>query len=128
MDAMEIGVGNFVLGTTLNTNYGAKEGGGVDLEGESKAFGNNRHRLGAWVDGMVYSSPLYAGFKQGNNIMRVGLNNPWVQDHTQNWVHRGGIWPINRYIYQNYYNDYSEFQKGVYSYFGYYNPYTLYSK
>jgi hypothetical protein len=59
--------------------------------------------------------------------MRLGYSHPVFQDRTQNWIHRNGFlyFPFG---HQNFYNDYSEFQKGLYFYSGYHNPYSLYAK
>ena len=68
-----------------------------------------------------YSSPLYLGIKNGNSITRIGYNHPWIQDRTQNFIHKN-----TGFGHQNFYNKYDYFKAGAYLYQGYYNPFTLY--
>jgi hypothetical protein len=67
---------------------------------------------------------LYIGVRSENNIMRIGYSHRYVQDRTQNWVHRNGFFylPLG---HQHYYNKYDDFYQGTYYYSGYYNPYSL---
>jgi hypothetical protein len=118
-NAIEIGIGNFVFGTTLYNNDPAGEGQGV-LNLPDRRGNYNTGNYKAWENGKVYNSPWYAGYRSGNNVTRWGYSHPSAQDLTQNNVHR--LVPFGR---QNYYVDYSEFTSGPYMYSGFYNPYSL---
>jgi hypothetical protein len=74
-----------------------------------------------WVNGQVYFSPLWLGYRDGNTVSRIGYSHWRVQDATQNGVHK---WvPFGR---QQYYLGYDGFKAGYYLYSGYYNPFSLY--
>jgi RHS repeat-associated protein len=131
-NALEVGIGNFVFGTYLYNND--PEGGdkGVMKSDDPRAVdrrGNrNLHKKTAWEEGKTYRSPGYIGYRKGSNILRLGYSHEIFQDRTQNWVHRNGF-PGLGWLgigYQNFYNDYSDFQRGGYRYSGYYNPYSLF--
>ena len=122
-NAIEIGIGNFVFGTTLYNNFPGPQPGGenqgvVDLPDRRGNYNTDGYK--AWRNGKVYNSPWYAGYSSGNNVTRWGYSHPSAQDLTQNNVHR--LVPFGR---QNYYVDYSEFTSGPYMYSGFYNPYSL---
>jgi RHS repeat-associated protein len=121
-NAWELSIGDLSLGSSIYTNDPKGEGLGVNLEGENLLGKLNKHGNGAWKNGQVYSSPLWIGYRSGNSISRIGYSNPWVQDRTQNVIHRRGL-PAMR---QNYYNKYDRFEYGWSSYFGYYNPFSFY--
>lgn len=119
--AFELGIGDFVFGGNIYTNYGEAESGKEPINKKSKIWKENRGDYKAWDNGKVYSSPLWVGYKNGNSITRIGYSHKSFQDLTQNGVHK---WvPFGR---QNYYLDYSEFRSGLYSYSGMFNPFSLY--
>ncbi len=119
--AFELGIGNFVFGGNIYTNYGEAESGKEPINKKSKIWKENRDDYKAWDNGKVYSSPLWIGYRNGSSITRVGYSHKSFQDLTQNGVHK---WvPFGR---QNYYLDYSQFRSGLYSYSGTYNPFSLY--
>ena len=68
-------------------------------------------------------SPLFFGYRFGNNIYRAGYNHHSFQDFTQNGVHK--FFPFGR---QHYYQDYSKFNYEMYYYQGLYNPYSLWGR
>ncbi len=122
-NAIEIGIGNVVFGTTLYNNFPGPQSGAEnqDVVNIPDRRGNyNTDGYGAWRNGKVYNSPWYAGYRSGSNVTRLGYSHPSAQDLTQNNVHR--LVPFGR---QNYYVDYSEFTSGPYTYSGFYNPYSL---
>jgi hypothetical protein len=119
--AGEIGYGDVVFGFNVYTNNPTKETHEVDYNGTNLLGKKNRWGNGSWIGGLVYSSPAYIGIRQGNSITRFGYSSRWVQDRTQNLIHRN-FYPGR----QNFYNDYSQMTDGWYSYWGYYNPLTLY--
>jgi hypothetical protein len=126
-NAVEIGIGNFVIGTNLYNNDPAGEGqvavNGTDRMGNpNKSFKGINY--GKWSNGKVYSSPLWFGYRKGGSVIRTGYSNPMVQDRTQNWVHRNGFFYLP-FGHQNFYTDDSQFTHGPYMYNGYYNPYSL---
>ena len=119
--AFELGIGDFVFGGNIYTNYGEAESKNKTVNEKSKIWGKNRGDYEAWTNGKMYSSPLWVGYKNGNSITRIGYSHKSFQDLTQNGVHK---WvPFGR---QNYYLDYSEFNTGFYSYSGMFNPFSLY--
>jgi RHS repeat-associated protein len=133
--AWELQVGDFVMGSSVYTNdpkgEAAKAGisreQATDMDGLNLSGQTNKHGNGAWKEGQVYSSPIWIGFRNGNNIIRTGFSDRRVQDRTQNWVHRNlGIGDRINIGYQNYYNRYDYFYEGPYGYSGYYNPFSLY--
>ena len=124
--AAEVGFGDFVFGFQVNTNAPTNEKNKVDPDGVNKLGNKNLHGYGSWIGGLVTSAPAYIGFRNGNEITRFGYSSRWVQDRTQNFIHRNfGINQLS-FGYQNYYNDYSQMKEGLYSYSGFYSPYTLY--
>jgi len=126
-NAATIGWGNWEIGTNLRNNerpFPDDDSDHVDLSGTNLLGKTNKNGKGAWKNGKVYSSPLWFGYRNGSNVTRIGFSHKMVQDRTQNWVHRNGFFymPFGR---ANYFNDYSEFKTGGYSYSGYNNPYSL---
>ncbi|MDR1679837.1 MAG: hypothetical protein LBR81_08695 [Prevotellaceae bacterium] len=126
-NAVEVSIGNFVFGTNL---YNNDPGGeipyqGYDPNGLDRLGNTNKRNLGAWTNGQTYSSPFWIGFRNGNNIARIGYSHPIVQDRTQNWVHRNGFFYLP-FGHQRFYNKYDAMYEGTYSYSGYHNPYSLY--
>ena len=118
--AAELSIGNFTIGTYVVTNDGkaANEPTGHDpslLLGENKNFGAHTH-------GEVFSAPLWVGYKYNNQICRIGVGHPYVQDLTQNAVHHY-LKPVGApdYVHYNF------FKGGPYSYFGYNNPISLWN-
>jgi RHS repeat-associated protein len=124
-NAVELTIGNFAIGTWLYNNDPASEGKGFDLFGTNRQGKMNRpvngnQRFGTWNNGKVYQSPIYFGIRSGNTVDRIGYSSPWVQEYTQNTVHR---WvPFGR---QNFYTEDSDFRYGLYLYAGYHNPFSL---
>jgi hypothetical protein len=117
--AVEVGYKDFVLGTFVYTNAPDKN---LDRSKAHSSFWNRTKD--AYADGRVFSSPLYVGYKQGGKVTRIGLNQPWVQDATQNGVHLylSKASPLFPTPYQGHPDYYSS----AYRYRGYYNPYSLY--
>ena len=72
--------------------------------------------------GEVFSAPLWVGYKYNNQICRIGVGHPYVQDLTQNAVHHY-LKPVGApdYVHYNF------FKGGPYSYFGYNNPISLWN-
>lgn len=123
-NALEIGIGNFVIGTNLYNNDPTGEGQGFDPNGTDRMDNLNTKGYGAWDSGKVYSSPLWLGYRVGGSVVRTGWSNPMVQDRTQNWVHRNGFFYLP-FGHQNFYTDDSQFTHGPFMFSGYYNPYSL---
>ena len=124
-NAVEIGIGKFIFGTHLFNNDPEGSKSDIDYEGRNVVFDKlNKNGKGAWVDGQTYSSPFYVGYRSGNNVVRFGYSHRYVQDRTQNWVHRNGFFYLP-FGHQNYYNKYKHMYEGAYRYSGYYNPYSL---
>lgn len=125
-NAVELGIGNFVVGVNTYTNdplnqYGRDD---YDPDGMDMRGNKNKHGYGAWKNGQVFSSSAWIGYKNGNSVTRLGYSHPFVQDMTQNSVHRNGFFHLP-FGYQNYYNKYDYFQQGLNSNYGTYNPYNL---
>jgi hypothetical protein len=121
-NAIEFGLGDFVMGTNLWTNNPDPNNENKDWnpDGTNLRGKTNKHGNGAWNNGQVLSAPLYFGYSQGNAVTRAGISNPWVQDRTQNFIHKNFL-PG----YQHFYNNYDNMKQGPWSYSGYYNPFTL---
>lgn len=132
-NAVEIGIGDYVIGTRLyNNNPGPSgERQGFDPDGTDLMGNRNKsHKgkvFGSHDNGKVYSSPLWVGARFGNTVDRIGYSHKMVQDRTQNWVHRNGFFYLP-FGHQHFYVDYSQFRTGVFSFTGHYNPYSLWGK
>jgi hypothetical protein len=135
-NAWELTVGDWSIGSYIYTNEpegeivvpnDLKENPEkyINYDGVNMAGKKNKHGNGAWKNGIVYTSPLWLGYRAGNSVSRIGLDSPWVQDKTQNWVHRNGFFYLP-FGHQNYYNTYSIDYPHSYFYSGYYNPFSLY--
>ena len=120
-NAIEVGIADFLIGTNLWTNEATESQSNVDLDGVNLRGKKNKHGFGAWKDGQVWSAPFYVGLRQGNTVTRIGYSDKWVQDRTQNFIHKN--FPPG---YTNFFNRYDFFKSGPWSYTGYYNPFTLY--
>lgn len=121
-NALEISIGNFVIGTRLYNNDPKAEGFGT--ENTPDLLGHyNMHGQSAWKNGQTYSSPLWAGFRFGNTVERVGYSHPLFQDRTQNFIHLR--FPPG---YQHFYNKYDQFKYGLMFQSNYYNPYSLWGR
>ena len=121
--AVEVRVGNFVIGKNVYTNSPDREN--IDPAYTSKFWdrpiwnklGINATRP-AYKDGISHSSPLYIGVRHGNRITRLGVDHPVFQDVFQNGWH---ILSNSPFFYTPYGANPSAFR-----YSGYYNPYSLY--
>jgi hypothetical protein len=123
----ELSVNKFSVGFSIYTNQQINGIDEVDEKGISSIWGENRPdkdgNKGSWKNGIVYDSPIWIGYNYGYGISRIGFSNKYVQDATQNGIHK---WiPFGR---QNYYNNYSTGINHFYGYSSYYNPYSLYGK
>ncbi len=129
-NAIEIGIGDFTIGSWIFTNDPAREGSGkydYPTDRQSPIWGSNKRGYRAkkyttWKSGQVFAAPLYLGYRYNNKISRFGLSEPWIQDFQQNGIHQSPFTPGN----QNYYLDYDYFNRGIYMYGGFYNPHSLY--
>ena len=126
-NALELTLGNFSIGSYIYTNAGEAESikmnelAGTDLTDDtclSPIWGKNRGKYSTWTWGETFSAPVWVGYRQGNQIQRVGYSFRGAQDFQQNGIHKY----IGR---QNFYTGYNNFKSGFYSYSGYYNPFSL---
>jgi hypothetical protein len=120
--AAELTIGKLSIGTYIYTNDGKKESGGIDngTENESSPiWGNGKY--GKWKNGEVYFAPAWIGYRNGNQITRIGYSARWIQDLTQNGIHKT-ISPTPFFLNYNY------FRTGGYFYSGYYNPHSLWDR
>ena len=127
-NAATISWGNWELGTNLRNNL-QNEGidevddFGEDLRGNiNQDYGGKRY--GKWKNGQTYSSPMWIGYRNGNNVTRVGYNHPIFQSLTQDVTHKHGFFGMP-FGHANFFSNYGHFEKGGYSYSGYNNPYSL---
>ncbi len=138
-NAVELGFwgGDFVVGTNLYNNYQKKDRDPVDDTGENYhakkgwfGFGNKiKREYGTWENGQTYRSPLWFGFRAGNNVTRIGYSHSTIQHATQNWfAHQRGFGRLGLFGYANYFKGYDYFDQGGYVYSGYYNPFSLWGK
>jgi len=121
--AVELTVGKWSIGTYLYTNDGEKASEGMQDKTDECVppwpVGKNKNAgLSTWTNGRPYFAPLWIGYRNGNQIIRIGTSQKWVHNITQNWVHHG-------FGKQNYYMSYDEFKSGPYFYTGYRNPFSL---
>ena len=125
--AAELTLGKFSVGSYIYTNDGNKESKKIDsnnptdLNATAPLLGKNKK--GAWKNGRVYFAPLWAGYRQGNQVTRIGFSNKMVQNFTQNLLHKIAF-------STPYFLNYDEFNPNGwgYVYSGYYNPLTLWGR
>ncbi|MCD6661526.1 MAG: polymorphic toxin type 23 domain-containing protein [Lentimicrobium sp.] len=122
---MDLSIGTYLYNNDPKNTEGEKA---YSLDKESPFWGKNRpgknnKEFGGWNKGLTYMSPLYFGFKFANNVYRIGYNHHIFQDFTQNGIHK--FFPPGR---QHFYQDYSEFNYGMYYYQGWYNPYSFWGR
>jgi hypothetical protein len=128
--AAELTIGKWSIGTYLYTNDGREESGDMQDRSENcvppKFLGifNSRNKnegLSTWANGRPYSAPLWVGYRNGNQITRIGISREWIHNNTQNFVHQ-------RFGKANYYMSYDEFRRSTYFYTGYRNPLSLWDR
>ncbi len=113
--ALGIGVGVFSIGALINTNDPLRENSEVDNR-PSKIWGFNKSsNYNSWSNGKVFNSSIYAQYKNGSSVSRLGWNGTWVQDFLQNGMHQNDLFRAGN---QNYYLDY-QFSSGLYIYGGF---------
>jgi len=117
--AVEIGIKNFVMGTFFYTNMPDKdmENYRYDETYNGSLWKGNRK---AYLDGEVYDSVFYVGYRYRNTIIRIGVNHPVVQDIIQNGWHV----IVNKPFFHTPYGEYLSY----YLYIGYYNPFSLFGR
>ena len=127
--AAELSIGKFSIGTYVITNDGQHESNYVRTEepslllGLNKRIAKNGKPYGAHSKGQVYYAPLWIGYRNRNQVYKIGFSHPYVQDLTQNAVHhyfKPGAAPD--------FVHYSNFKQTLYSYFGYNNPISLWNR
>jgi len=127
--ALEVNIGKWNGGLSVYTNDPEGEmltnGGSIEnyvkIPGRSIFWEKSKDGYGEWKNGQVYSSPLWIGYRNGNNILRIGYSHWIVQDFFQDGLHNWGPSP------QHYYTQHDHFKYGGYLYSGYYNPFSLYN-
>jgi RHS repeat-associated protein len=124
--AAELSIEDFSIGTYIYTNWGNVESEQIDPDGDhtnpnAKAPILGANKKGAWKNGQVYNAPFWIGYRNGNQISRIGFSHSMVQNLTQNAVHK--------YLTPTpYFLNYDYFNSGLYFYSGYYNPFSLWEK
>ena len=124
-NAAEISIGNFVIGTNLYNNDPESEGLGIEEGTDRMGNSNTGTKYKAWANGQTYTSPLWFGYRYGNNIDRIGFSHPAFQDRTQNYTHRNGFLGIFPFGHANFFNKYDNFIFAPWLYTGYNNPFSL---
>lgn len=114
--AAELTIGKFSIGTYVDTNWGKEESSGGEFDGKDKLIGKNK----AWINGKVYSAPIWVGYRRRNMSYKLGFSHTYIQSLTQNFVHKY-ISPTPFFL------DYSLFEQGVFYYCGTSNPFTLWN-
>jgi len=71
-----------------------------------------------YADSEIYGNPIWFGYRNGNNVIRIGYSHPVVQDVTQNGWHLLTKVPLLYTPYGKY--------SSRYNYNGYYSPFSLY--
>lgn len=126
-NAWELQVGKFSIGSSIYTNDPESMSGTrqakTDFDGTDMRGNVNKHGNGAWINGLVYDSPIWVGFNYGQGVSRLGYSHPRFQDTQQNAIHL--YFPPG---HQNFYNKYTPNSYGFYGYNSYNNPYSLWGK
>jgi hypothetical protein len=124
-NAAELTIGKWSVGTYLYTNDGREASGG-ELDPSDNCIppwpvGMKKNgELQTHTNGRPYSAPLWIGYRNGNQITRVGFSHKIVHNLTQNMVHK--------FMDTPYYMSYDEFRGGGYFYTGYRNPLSLWDR
>ncbi|MBD5422124.1 MAG: hypothetical protein HDR49_03735 [Bacteroides sp.] len=101
-NAVELSYGNFSIGSSIFTNNGSKESDyiALSMDNNGNTVQQNRNpsnnkapKLGInhnyfWENGQAFASPLWIGFRNHNQVYRMGYSHPKIQDKTQNLIHR----------------------------------------
>jgi hypothetical protein len=117
--AVELTIGKWSIGTYIYTNWGARDGQGVDPDTEAPLFGKSKN--GGWENGRVYFAPAWIGYRQRNQVTRIGFSHKMIQNLTQNLIHKTiGKAP--------YFLNYDELKTSGYFYSGYHNPFSLWER
>ena len=120
-NAVEIGYGDFSIGTYVCTNDGMTESGYTKETWNIK----KRELIKAkksindypWENGKVLHSPIWLGFKRNGFVQRIGVNYPPAQQATQNLLHRIIKYPQ--------YTQYWDNNTTPYNYIGTKNPLSI---
>jgi hypothetical protein len=123
--AAELTIGKWSVGTYLYTNDGeVASNNGIDESlnciPPSPVGRKNNGKLKTWTNGRPYSAPFWVGYRNGNQITRMGFSHQIVHNLTQNMVHK--------FMSTPYYMSYDEFRSGGYFYTGYRNPVSLWDR
>lgn len=128
--AAELAIGKFTVGTFVLTNDGWVESGGTngildgipdEIVGVNPIKERDGHPWGGtWKNGKAYFSPFWIGYKDGNQIYRVGGSHRYVQSLTQHAVHK-------YLVHTPFFLDRSDFKTSPYVYHGFDNPLSLYN-
>jgi RHS repeat-associated protein len=127
--AAELTIGKFSVGTYLYTNWGEDASGGKMVENSDeiencippRPVGRKKNgKMQTWTNGRPYSAPFWVGYRNGNQITRLGFSSEIVHNLTQNMVHK--------FMDTPYYMMYDEFRRGGYFYTGYRNPLSLWDR
>ena len=122
--AWELAIGKFSVGSYIYTNNGNEASNNIDPKNPTY-LANDGHKT--WKDGRVYFAPLWVGYRNGNQVTRIGLSREWVQKVFQNGTHK---LLFNTPYFLNYdeFNLNSGVYNGNYYYSGYRNPLTLWGR
>ena len=123
--AVELTIGKWSVGTYLYTNDGREASNGKIDESDncippSPVGLKKSGKKETWTNGRPYFAPAWIGYRNGNQITRVGFSHKVIHNLTQNMVHK--------YMSTPYYMSYDEFKTGGYVYSGYNNPLSLWER
>ncbi|MBO4661051.1 MAG: hypothetical protein J5610_06300 [Prevotella sp.] len=110
----ELSIGKITVGTYVLTNWGENDSPYVnksktDITRIDPIVGGHHisgGEIGAWNNGLVYSAPIWIGYKHHSQIYRIGVSHPLVQHLTQNLVHTRMNTPF--------FLDYQHFRQGLF--------------
>jgi hypothetical protein len=123
--AAELTIGKWSAGTYLYTNDGGKASNYQIDQSDNcippAPVGMKKSgKLQTHTNGRPYSAPFWVGYRNGNQVTRMGFSHRTVHNLTQNMVHK--------YMNTPYYMSYDEFRGGGYFYTGYRNPLSLWDR
>lgn len=120
-NAVEVTKNSFSIGTYVDTNWGDMHSEGkVDYDAEAPLLGKHKDGYGKWLGGEVHFAPLWIGYRSGNVVQRIGFSHRTVQNLTQNFFHKY-VAPTNYFL------DYNNMKKGIYTYIGNVNPFSIWT-
>lgn len=104
-------------------SYAGYSNGTYVLNNDGRKDSNGRHSNGkfkdsAWDNGQTYLAPIYLGYNDGCMTHRIGYSGKFIQQATQNFVHK-------KIVHCPRFEGYGNLYKGVFSQWCFHNNFYL---